>query len=425
MTAQLRVISVGRTGLESTLRRDARVELVRAQTAVEAIGELSDPVFDDSPTSTVVVVAPGAEPPSDLIARFVDAMRTVDQDVTVLRSTDEGDTPTAYDGVAEPNASTESLAGAIRAARNTRLEHARSVSEQPARPEPAPINPDDTIGDESVASALLEGADVVTAAEQLINLRTGADDVRFMPGDGGQSPAPGVDVLWHGQVAGTLHSAMVDPDTLGRHAEWLSHWLRLTDQQADLRQAAFTDSLTGAWNRRYFDRFLRVALEQTRRTRGALTVMVFDIDNFKHFNDEYGHSAGDSILAETVQLLRSVIRPSDRVCRIGGDEFAVIFHEPEGPRDTSSKHPTSIFGIAKRFQQQICNHRFPKLAEQAPGTLTISAGLATYPWDGSDAETLIERADQLALQSKKQGKNAITLGPGAITQCSAEDFDVS
>jgi len=67
-----------------------------------------------------------------------------------------------------------------------------------------------------------------------------------------------------------------------------------------------------------------------------VTVMVFDIDDFKTYNDQYGHEAGDDILREAVRLLRSVIRPSDRVCRIGGDEFAVISYEPSGPRQEGS-----------------------------------------------------------------------------------------
>jgi two-component system cell cycle response regulator len=108
-----------------------------------------------------------------------------------------------------------------------------------------------------------------------------------------------------------------------------------------------------------------------------------------------------------------VIRPTDKVCRIGGDEFVVIFYEPTGPRTPASKPPSTVYEIAQRFQQEIAAHKFPKLGREAPGPLTVSGGLATYPWDGSSGEALLARADELALQSKRQGKNAILLGPGA------------
>jgi diguanylate cyclase (GGDEF)-like protein len=144
--------------------------------------------------------------------------------------------------------------------------------------------------------------------------------------------------------------------------------------------------------------------------------MVFDIDNFKTFNDCFGHSAGDEILVEIVRLMNSVIRPTDRVCRIGGDEFAVIFHEPDGPRQEGSKHPTDVYQIAHRFQDQVSRHRFPRLADRSAGSLTISGGLATFPWDGSTVEQLLTRADELSMQGKRQGKNVITLGPGARTE---------
>ena len=113
-----------------------------------------------------------------------------------------------------------------------------------------------------------------------------------------------------------------------------------------------------------------------------------------------------------VHLLKAVVRPTDRVCRIGGDEFAVIFHEPEGPRNPGSEHPRSIFSIAKRIQEKIETHRFPKLGPDASGRLSISGGIATFPWDGHDATSLIEHADRLTLESKSQGKNVICFGPG-------------
>ena len=180
---------------------------------------------------------------------------------------------------------------------------------------------------------------------------------------------------------------------------------------------AFQDTLTGAWNRRFFDAFLKETIDRAGTRRQPVTVMVFDIDDFKHYNDEFGHEAGDDILRETVRLLNSVIRKGDRVCRIGGDEFAVIFADSDPPRAPGSTHPATIEQIARRFQHQVCLMKFPKLGLEAPGTLRISGGLATYPWDGGDPEALRRHADELALDSKRNGKNAITFGPGARQVC--------
>jgi len=114
-----------------------------------------------------------------------------------------------------------------------------------------------------------------------------------------------------------------------------------------------------------------------------------------------------------VQLLRSTIRKGDHVFRIGGDEFVVIFSDPGGPRSAGTSPPDSIEQVVRRFQGQVERLRLPKIGLDAPGTVTISAGLATYPWDGLDPAALLDHADQLALQSKRSGKNRLTLGPGA------------
>lgn len=206
-------------------------------------------------------------------------------------------------------------------------------------------------------------------------------------------------------------------DVLRREGASLGAWMALAAQQEQLRRAAFTDELTGAWNRRYFHRYLGAAIEQARPLRRTVSLLVFDLDNFKSYNDRFGHSAGDEILVESVKLIKGIVRPSDRVCRVGGDEFAVIFYDPEGPRNPgvpqSANGLNSVAEIARRFQKQICEHRFPKLGMQAPGELSISGGMATFPWDAQSAADLIERADGLAMQSKRQGKNMIVLGPGA------------
>lgn len=268
------------------------------------------------------------------------------------------------------------------------------------------------LADEPLVSLLIRGQDVVGEALRLIQARCGSGKVELRDTE----QAGAVAVSWRGRTIGWLTVPGAPPEVAAAHARWLAAWLTLADQSSRLRHEAFVDPLTGAWNRRYFDRFMASVLEPARQRRRPVTILFFDIDDFKKYNDLHGHGAGDEILRETVRLLKSVIRPTDRVCRVGGDEFVVIFYEPAGPRDAGSRPPESIFAIAQRFQRQIREHRFPKLGAEAPGSLSISGGLATFPWDGRTPEELLECADALAIQSKRAGKNAITIGPGAARE---------
>ena len=120
-----------------------------------------------------------------------------------------------------------------------------------------------------------------------------------------------------------------------------------------LERLTETDELTGAGNRRAFERILAETLTGARSERRIVTLMVFDIDNFKTYNDRYGHEAGDQVLRETVELLRCTIRRGDHVFRIGGDEFVVIFCDNEGPRTERSAPPDSVEEIAHRFQSKV------------------------------------------------------------------------
>jgi diguanylate cyclase (GGDEF)-like protein len=264
-----------------------------------------------------------------------------------------------------------------------------------------------TPGDALLVRSLLRGQDVQGVAMELLRARAGDSSLEVVP-----EPTPGRLSVPLGEGAGWLTSSRAErSDQLRGHAAWLAGWLRLRDQQAALTDAALKDALTGAWNRRYLDAFLSGVLRSAKDARQFVTVLLFDIDNFKSFNDRHGHDAGDAILREVVDLMRSMVRPSDRVCRIGGDEFAVVFYDPQGPRQLGSRHPSSVEDIARRFQQRVATHPFPALA---PGArLTISGGLATFPWDGLSPADLLVHADQLSLASKRAGKNAIVLGSEA------------
>lgn len=500
MEFAVRVILVGRTGLDAKLRLDPTIELVRVKSPLEAIGELSDPIEGYSPSRAVVIVGvdiysdlaptePANESAADFTLRgtaaidFARALRLVDPHVRILRVVmgSPGSTPTNtpaelsgtepyYDGVIDADLSAEVLRQTVHRPRPNggRPTGAGTPDDpglgsftgvpaapaghgapkmpttqppphgDPANPADDPIlgtggstepvevlprgedaRPDSEIGDAELVRLSLRGGDLLASAMRILRLRLDDPGAALLEtigpsGPVGENAEPGAArVECDGSKFGYLVSSRAEGAILEAHASWLGGWLRLAQQQSQLREAAFTDPLTGAWNRRYFDKFLSTAIDRARTGRQSVTLMLFDIDNFKRYNDRYGHAAADEILIETVRLLRSTIRPSDRVCRIGGDEFAVIFHEPAGPRVPGSTPPSSVFSITRRFQEQVRERKFPKLGIDAPGTLTISGGLATFPWDGTSVGDLLRRADELAMESKRSGKNAIMFGPGA------------
>ncbi|QQE11596.1 GGDEF domain-containing protein [Planctomycetota bacterium] len=273
----------------------------------------------------------------------------------------------------------------------------------------------DELGDVDLVDAILDSSNgLKKVAVELVSQQSGIEGIGLLlVTDDVPNGHVSIEVEYKGRLYGVLHAPEpITVDELGMWGSWLSRWLALEDQMKQLELAAMQDDLTGAWNRRYFNRFLKKIMKRAHQDRSQVTVMVFDIDDFKLYNDRYGHAAGDEILRETVRLMQSVVRERDVVARIGGDEFAVIFWDAEEPRKANSRHPEDVLDAAKRFQRAVCACEYPKLTEEARGRLTISGGLASYPWDGRTGEELIERADLMALESKRSGKNAIMFGPG-------------
>ena len=280
--------------------------------------------------------------------------------------------------------------------------------------------PDHELGDIDLIDHLLNRCEPIGAlAVKLVAGHSRIPGIQWSdPGRPIPADRVAVAVKSRGTVFGVLHApAPAAKRDLEPWAQWLGRWMGLEQRLDKLWELAVHDELTGLWNRRYLDRFLRAILERARHERFQVTVLVFDIDNFKIYNDRYGHAAGDEILREAGRLMSAVVREHDVVARIGGDEFAVVFWDAEQPRRPHSEHPATIRRAAQRFQRAICRHQFPKLAEAAPGNLTISGGLASFPWDGQTPDQLLKRADEMALRSKRQGKNVITFGPDAMKTC--------
>jgi len=194
----------------------------------------------------------------------------------------------------------------------------------------------------------------------------------------------------------------------------------LHDRHTGLQRLAITDDLTGLANGRYFRQFLNQIVEKARLKRFPVTLFLFDIDNFKRYNDQYGHGGGDEILKQLANLMRRCVRDHDLVARISGDEFAVVFWEKEGPRTPreprphiGNRTPQETQNILDRFRHLLATQDFPGLGPGGKGCLTISGGLAVYPYDAQDVNKLIEAADQqLMFGAKRSGRNSIHLVGG-------------
>lgn len=163
-----------------------------------------------------------------------------------------------------------------------------------------------------------------------------------------------------------------------------------------LKELSVTDSLTGLFNRRYFEERFFEELNRSDRYNLTFSLSMIDIDDFKLFNDSEGHLAGDEILKAIAHIAKDCLRVSDVIARFGGEEFAVIM-----PQTEKEEAVLVSERIRKSIREQIpCTWKtFPKKA------ITVSIGIATFPYDGKERKELIRNADKALYIAKMEGKD--------------------
>lgn len=189
----------------------------------------------------------------------------------------------------------------------------------------------------------------------------------------------------------------------------LRNHLELKRQRDLLNRLSETDGLTGIANRRLFDRVLEREWSRAQRTGGEVALLLMDIDHFKAYNDNYGHTAGDECLKQIARALAGCSRrPGDLVARYGGEEFACILSETD--RD-------GAISLANTIRQAVLDEAIPHAFSKVHDIITLSLGVATIrPSEGRrSASDLIVAADRMLYRAKNNGRNRVEAGDAAVT----------
>lgn len=177
-----------------------------------------------------------------------------------------------------------------------------------------------------------------------------------------------------------------------RHSE-------LDEKNKQLETLSATDSLTGVFNRRKFDEVFPRSLLIAKRNNYILNFVIIDVDNFKLYNDSYGHSEGDNalkIIADTLQA--RLLRPDDYIFRLGGEEFGLLFY---------SRDEISALKLADSIRSDVQNLEIKQVNSDECNKLTISLGLITVKFQFENIKFIYEEADRLMYKAKKSGKNRV------------------
>jgi len=172
----------------------------------------------------------------------------------------------------------------------------------------------------------------------------------------------------------------------------------LRKKNKELHELSITDSLTGLYNRKHLMETLENEVARSKRHKHDFSVLVIDIDHFKEYNDTYGHLAGDEVLSRLATVFKESVRSCDYVARYGGEEFILVLPEI-GPEDGVK--------AAERIRKKVAKESFA--GDGKPIQITVSVGVASYPKDGDDSQSIIRHADTALYKSKESGRNRVVL----------------
>jgi len=189
-------------------------------------------------------------------------------------------------------------------------------------------------------------------------------------------------------------------------------------REAELRDLVTKDALTSFYNRRYFFHRMNSEIQRAKRYERTLSLLILDVDNFKRFNDTYGHLEGDALLRGLAEVIRGTIRRSDAkpsyevdiACRYGGEEFAVIL--PEAAHVQGGEAAERLRASIEARGASIVAERIRRQIEETPldgKTVTVSIGVSSYPDHGTDVDSLIRAADEAMYKAKRAGKNRVAV----------------
>jgi diguanylate cyclase (GGDEF)-like protein len=192
-----------------------------------------------------------------------------------------------------------------------------------------------------------------------------------------------------------------DADTIGFLAEQAGVAIENVFLHEEARRMSLTDTLTGQYNRRYFEMQFRQTLATAVRFNRSFSVLMLDLDHFKRVNDTFGHPVGDAALVEFARRCRSVLREVDTFARYGGEEFICLLSETD--RDGAVVTAEKIREAVRASSMHV---------EDATFDLTVSIGLASYPEHGDSFAALVDAADRALYQAKQEGRDRVR-APGS------------